>query len=245
MQLEQFYSSSSSNSYAVTASDGRRLLIECGVRWPKLQFALGYDLSNISGCLLTHEHKDHSKAVYDVMQAGINVYGSEGTLKALGVELERRAITLEKNALPYCHMADFNVRCFEAHHDAVDPLIYVIKCDDELLLFATDTCYITQKFGCYFNIIAIECSYDAEILQERVDRKDINETLAKRLLTSHMSKQNAMRYLADYCDLRKCREIHLLHMSADNLDKEQTRKEFEERFFIEVKVHGCSTKAKL
>jgi hypothetical protein len=60
--------------------------------------------------------------------------------------------------------------------------------------------------------------------------------LAKRLLTSHMEKQNAMNYLQEFCDLSKCRQIHLLHCSGDNMDKEKVRIEFEKKFFIETKV---------
>ncbi|MDO8302666.1 MAG: hypothetical protein Q7T18_05445, partial [Sedimentisphaerales bacterium] len=84
--------------------------------------------------------------------------------------------------------------------------------------------------------IALECSYDKDLHQERVDTGTINESLAKRLLTSHMEKQNTIKYLAEFCDLVKCREIHLLHCSADNIDKEQARKEIEERFFIKTVI---------
>ena len=71
-------------------------------------------------------------------------------------------------------------------------------------------------------------------MQDRVDRQDINETLAKRLLLSHMEKENTKRYLREFCDLSCCRQIHLLHCSRDNIDAEAVRKEFEDEFFIET-----------
>jgi len=42
-----------------------------------------------------------------------------------------------------------------------------------------------------------------------------------------------MDYLDRHCDLSKCKEIHLLHLSRENIaDPEALRKEFEERYFI-------------
>jgi len=211
-------------------------MLECGVAWPKLQKALSYDLTNIDGCLLTHEHADHSKAVKEVMRAGIDVYASAGTFEALGVEKNRRA----KVIVVYAGITNkaFDGYAFPIIHDAVEPFGYIVRevGTNEYLLFVPDSGFIKQRFNIKFSIIAIECSYDINILQHRVDTQDINETLAKRLLMSHMEKQVTMKYLADFCDLSKCREIHLLHMSGDNINRLRTKKEFEERFFIETFV---------
>ncbi len=219
----------------VTTSSGIRLMIECGVRWAKLQKALKYNLRGFVGCLVSHEHKDHSRAVRDVMQAGIDVYASAGTLGALNYANERRAKVLLPDA--GVTLGDsIRVFPFVTNHDAIEPFGFVIKADDEYLLFATDTSHIRQRFLIPFSIIAIACSYDKDILQRQVDAGSINESVAKRLLTSHMEKRVAMRYLDTFCELSKCREIHLLHMSGDDINKAQTKKDFEEKFFIEVEI---------
>ena len=235
MKFEQHYSSSRGNLYTVTAANGKRLMIECGVRWRKLQKALGYDLSGIEGCLLTHEHQDHSKAVKDVMKAGIDVYGSPGTLEACGIGYGRRAQAMLTNTA--YTIGSFEVAAYDSNHDAAEPLLYTVRCNGEYLLFATDTSHIKQRFSIKFSVVAIGCSYDINILQERVNTKTINEEVAKRLLKSHMEKQVVMKYLSEYCDLGKCREIHLLHMSGDNIDKKATKKEFEQRYFIETIIN--------
>jgi phosphoribosyl 1,2-cyclic phosphodiesterase len=220
----------------VTANNGKRLMIECGVSWAKLQEAINFDLNGIEACLISHEHADHCKAVRDVRKAGIEVYASEGTFKSLGIGGGRRINCVSYKTLIRCNA--FEIYCFNVNHDAAEPLGFVIreKATNEFLLFATDTSYITQQFKYPFSIIAIECSYDLDWLTQRVEDKDINEVLAKRLLTSHMEKQNAMNYLQEFCDLSKCRQIHLLHCSGDNMDKEKVRIEFEKKFFIETKV---------
>lgn len=235
MTFDQIYSSSRANLYTVTAANGRRLLLECGVSWPAILFALDYELDNIDACLLTHEHADHSKAVKEVMRAGIDVYASEGTFEALGVRNDRRALSV-MDYVAFSIGYSFQVIPFHIEHDAKDPLGYVIyeKDTKECLLFVPDSGLIKQRFALEFSIIALECSFDIKILQERVDTQDINESLAKRLLNSHAEKQTTMNYLSEFCDLSKCRQIHLLHMSGDNIDKQATKKEFEKRFFIET-----------
>ncbi len=206
--------------------------MECGIQWQSIQKALNYDLTNIVACCLTHEHQDHSKAIKDVIQAGIDVYASRGTLSALGVENERRANVIANGTL--IRLDDFEILAFSLNHDAVEPLGFIVRADQEYLFFAPDASHITQKFNLAFNIIAIECSFDKDVLQARVDSGDINEQVAKRLLTSHMEKQTTIRYLVDFCDLSHCREIHLLHMG--NIDREKTRIEFEKLFFIETRI---------
>ena len=235
MKFEQLYSSSTGNLYLVTANNGKRLMIECGVTWAKLQEALNYELSDIVGCLLTHEHADHSKAVKDVRQAGIEVYASVGTFEALGITGRRINAVKDKTLL---RLDGFQIYFFDTNHDAAEPLGFIVRADNEFLLFATDTSHIRQQFKHPFSIIAIECSYNKEYLAKRVEEGTINESLAKRLLRSHMEEKVAMRYVEKFCDLNECREIHLLHMSADNLHKDRIKKEFEKHFFLETKIIG-------
>ncbi|MZK62262.1 MBL fold metallo-hydrolase, partial [Clostridium beijerinckii] len=72
-------SGSTGNCYIVQAGD-EILLLECGINFKNIKQGLGFDLSKVKGCLVTHEHKDHSKAINEVMKAGIDVYMSEGTM---------------------------------------------------------------------------------------------------------------------------------------------------------------------
>lgn len=236
MQFIQHYSGSSANLYEVVSNNGDRLLIECGVSWRELQEALKFNLHNIVGCFISHEHADHSKAIREVIKAGIDVYVSHGTFEALGLDSERRVGVVANKTL--VKLDSFQVYCFDVNHDAAEPLGFVVreKATNEYLLFATDTSHITQRFKYQFSIVAIECSYCKEILQERVETGDINKSLAVRLLTSHMEKQNTMAYLTEHTDLSNCHQINLLHLSGDNIEKEQTRVEFEKRFFIETKL---------
>jgi len=248
MKFEQLYSGSGGNLYEVTAANGKRIMLECGVTWPKLQKGLDYDLSNFEGCLVTHEHKDHSKSLCDVMVAGIDVWALADVFMSQDLIDHRRAKCIRHNDL--IDFDSFQVKVFELVHDV--PIVGFIvheKKTGEKLLFCTDTYYVMRKndhddgftkydFKFPFQIIAIECSYSKDILNRLVKSGEINEMVAKRLLTSHMEKDNTKKYIQDHCDLSKCRELHLLHCSGLNLDKAATKAEFEQEFFIKTIVVG-------
>ena len=46
-------------------------------------------ISNVSGVLLSHEHGDHTKAVHEIMNAGITVYTGQETISNLGIRMQR------------------------------------------------------------------------------------------------------------------------------------------------------------
>ena len=175
------------------------------------------------------------------MIAGIEVSAAHATLDALDVAGERHAHAFSDygvgDAWRYNiqEFESFQVLPFPVDHDvACTGFVVREKATDEYLLFAIDFFALEQRFSYPFSIVALSCSFDKDILQRLVDDKAIDEGLAKRLLFSHPSKQWLMDYLRDHVNLSKCRQIHLLHCSAGNLDKEAARKEIEDEFMIEV-----------
>ena len=124
-----------------------------------------FDLHNIIACIQTHEHSDHSKATKGLLNNGIDVYSSKGTLEALGLSGHRRAKVVANKTL--IRFKEFEVLVFDVNHDAAEPIGFVIreKATNQYLLFATDTSHIKQKFNVKFDIVSLECSYDADILQ--------------------------------------------------------------------------------
>ena len=204
MKFEALASSSAGNAYIVSDND-TRILLECGVSHKKLQKLSGFSLSEFQACLVSHEHKDHAKAVADLISRGMTVYMSEGTADAL----ETDAVNLVE------HMEQFNVGSldivpFTTFHDAAEPLGFLIKSrvDGDVLAFATDTVNLRYKFP-GLNILAIEANYDKHIL-ERCER--MPEKVRYRISNAHMEIDTLCDYLRSL-DLTQCREIHLLHLS--------------------------------
>lgn len=251
MKFESFYSSSKSNFYVVTATNGKKLLIECGCSWKQLIKAIKYEkgLKNVVGCLLSHEHNDHSNCIEKVMQNGIDVYSGYGTFDSLGID------SVDEHRAKVVYDCDrfkigdtFEVFSFElwadkektayAHDVPIFGYIIFDMPQDECMLFVTDASVIVPNFGEAFSIISICCNYDGEILHALEEAGKINTELAKRLLTSHMEKQVAMDYIDKYCNIKKCTEIHLLHMSPSNIKAERVRKEFEAEFMVKTLIAG-------
>jgi phosphoribosyl 1,2-cyclic phosphodiesterase len=82
-------SSSAGNAYTVTEDGCAPLLVECGLPRQQLQRALEFKTSGLAGCLISHHHGDHARALGYVACAGVDCYMSVGTAAALGVRSHR------------------------------------------------------------------------------------------------------------------------------------------------------------
>lgn len=203
MKFESLASSSSGNAYVVSDQE-THILLECGISYKTLQKLTGFSMSEIQAVLVSHEHKDHSKAVAELIKRGMDVYMSQGTAEAL----ETDAVKLIES-MDQFNVGSFDIVAFTTFHDAREPLGFLIKSrvDGDVLAFATDTVNLRYKFP-GLNILAIEANYDKHIL-ERSSRPD---KLKQRIVNAHMEIDTLCDYLRSL-DLSKCREIHLLHLS--------------------------------
>lgn len=205
MRFTALASSSAGNAYIVDDSE-TRILLECGVSHKKLKTLSGFSLSQFAACLVSHEHKDHAKAVKELLKDGMPVYMSEGTADAL----ETEGVSL-CGAMEQFNVGSMDIVPFDTFHDAAEPLGFLIqsRVDGEVLAFATDTVNLRYKFP-GLNILAIEANYDKAIL-ERCEK--MPEKVRRRITNSHMEIDTLCDYLKTL-DLSKCREIHLLHLSS-------------------------------
>lgn len=234
MKLKVIASGSSGNCYILSSPTGS-LLLECGVPWGMIQKGLKFDLANVIGCLVTHEHNDHSKAAVDVMNAGIDVYMSMGTAKALGLygEYFRLCLACSKVQL---NIKDFAILPFNSEHDAAEPLGFLIQYrpTGEKILFLTDSYYSKYRFK-GLNYIMIECNYILDTLDWNIEHGYINEAMKPRLLQSHFSLEHVKQFLRAN-NLSQCREIILLHLSENNSDAGRMVQEIRKATGIEPKM---------
>ncbi len=233
MRVKVLGSSSKGNCYILESSTGN-LLLECGVNFKEIQKALEFNLSSVHGCFVTHEHNDHSKAVLDVMKAGIDVYMSDGTAAQLKAYTNHRFTSLRPKYEVY--VGDFIVLPFSTQHDAKDPLGFLIQYmpTGEKLLFATDTYYLRYRFQ-NLNYIMVECNYVKEILEENIVAGLVPEGLRNRLLESHFSLENVKGFLKAN-DMTTVRKIILIHLSDGNSDAERMKREIMELTGVETEV---------
>ncbi|QYS85444.1 MBL fold metallo-hydrolase [Flavobacterium oreochromis] len=224
MKLKVIGSGSKGNAY-ILENENEALLIEAGVNIKEIKQAFDFDLSKLKGCIVTHEHLDHAKAMHDVMQLGIDVYASKGTLKARNLLNEKRAnILTPKESV---EIGGFKILPFDVKHDASEPLGFLIDHPDcGKTLFLTDTYYCKYLFKGLSNII-IEANYSKEIINQKYGPESEMEFLRNRILKSHMSLANCKETLKAN-DLRQVNNIVLIHLSDSNSDEKQFVKEINE-----------------
>ena len=204
MKFTSLASSSHGNAYIISDRE-TRILLECGLSRKKLQQLAGFKLTAFDACIVSHEHKDHSGCVADLIKAGLPVYMSQGTADTLGVEL----VTAIQHGEQFT-VGSMDVVPFTTFHDAAEPLGFLFKsrCDGDVLAFATDTVNLAYHFP-GVNILAIEANYDREILGRS---EKLPDKVRHRITNSHMEIDALCRYLRSL-DLSECREIYLLHLS--------------------------------
>jgi phosphoribosyl 1,2-cyclic phosphodiesterase len=236
MELKVLGSSSSGNCYLLQ-NDKETLIIECGLPYKSILKGLNFNLSNVVGCLVSHEHNDHSKAMRDLLLNGIDVYTSMGTARAIARKFE---VIETYHRLNYIKSekqfkaGGFTILPFAIDHDTEEPLGFLISHSDiGKLLFVTDTYYIRYKFNGLKHLL-IECNYSKKILQNNIGNGS-NEVSPQRLLRSHFSFENLKEFLK-VTDLRKCEDITLIHLSDSNSNAKQFKAEIEELTGIPVNI---------
>lgn len=213
---------SSSRANAHLISDGiSPLLLDCGLSIKGLRRRSGFGLTDLVGVLVTHEHKDHSRAAVDLMRAGIDVYMTAGTADVLGIEHHRLRVIQAKKQLK---IGTWTVLPFETQHDAKEPVGFLLANGKDKLLYATDTYYVRYKFPGLTHIL-LEVNYAQDILDSNVEA-GLSPAHRRRVMRSHMALETAKGFLRAN-DLGRVKEIWLCHLSDGNSDAERFRREIQ------------------
>ncbi len=223
IEIKTFASSSRGNAYRVT--DGRTpLLLEAGISFPAIRQKLNFQTSDLAGCLISHNHSDHCKAVGEAMKAGIDCFMSQGTADILEVSGHRLKVVGAKKQF---QLGTWTILPFETEHDAAEPLGFLLANQDgDKLLFATDTYYVRYLFRGLTHIM-VETNYARDILEENVAKGFVPPALKRRLIQSHFSLENVKEFLKAN-DLSRVQEIHLLHLSEGNSDEARFKREIQQ-----------------
>lgn len=222
MQLKVLGSSSAGNCY-ILSNDTESLIIECGVRFDAIQKGLGFDLSKVSGCLISHEHGDHCKGVKEVMAKGITVYASAGTFRGMKIESSHHRASIIIPGKQF-QVGSFKIIPFDVKHDAQQPVGFLINHSETgTILFVTDTYYVENTFRGLNNII-VECNYSQEILDRKMKAGATPDFLRNRIFKSHMNLKTC-KELLQANDLTAVNKIVLIHLSDSNSNAAEFQKE--------------------
>lgn len=215
MEIQIIGTGSTGNAYKI--EDGQtELLLDAGLPIKRIQEALKFKLTSLEGCLVTHRHGDHSKAVKDLIKKGIDVYSNTDTLQHTGVLENHRAhqVTAGKQF----DIGTFKIVPFEAVHD-VPCLGFIIysTVTKEKLLYLTDSMYSPVQVPGITHMI-LEVNYVSEIATENVENGVINRAYKNRVINTHMSLDTAIALLKTY-DISKLQQVYICHLSDNNSDE--------------------------
>ncbi len=218
MEIKILASGSAANCYLV--SDGQtQLMIECGLSLPVIGKKSGFQLARVAGCLISHSHQDHCKAVKDLMRLGTDCYMSYETAEALDIVGHHRCHFLTPgNPFPLL-IGTWTVRPFETKHDAPGSLGFLLVSQrGPRLVYLTDTPYSRYTFKKPTHIM-IEANYSQEIIAENVETGTVDLAHKIRVMQNHMSLETVEAFLQAH-DLSNVQGIWLLHLSNTNADEE-------------------------
>jgi len=233
MDIKVIASGSDGNCYRV--SDGSStVLLDAGVPIKAIRAGCDFHLAEVAGCLVTHSHSDHSKAVKDIIRAGVPAYMTAGE-----AELVPGAVRIIERAgeayIPF-RVGTFTVVPFHVEHDTPEPVGFFLgsTTTNEKLLYFTDTYYIRQRFAPFEYLIG-EVNYDEETVKKNVEEQRLDTSRMKRLFTTHMGLNTFLEFLRAN-DISRLRKIWVCHMSNDNGNAERIEKAIERETGIEVYV---------
>lgn len=199
-------SGSSGNSYALIADNGEILAIEAGCKFLDFKKMIDWKISNVVGCIVSHEHGDHARYIKDFMQSGIPVYTAFETQSALEIITGECTIAIPPRTVR--QIGSFSVTPFNVPHDTeIECYGYLIEHEEMgQLLFLTDLEYCKYNFS-KLNIehIMVEANYDMEL----VDRDEPNY---EHRLRGHMSLDTALKFISTN-DNPALRNVVLIHLS--------------------------------
>lgn len=232
LDFQVIASGSRGNAYLVT--DGRTpLLLEAGLKARTLR-KRGVQLSQVEGCLVTHEHQDHASGVVDLLKASVDVYLSQGTIDTLRVAGHR--IHPVKARVQFS-IGTWTIMPFDVPHDAEEPLGFLLTNQvKEKLLFVTDAHYVPYRFQGLTHV-AIEANFDPEILKRNVELGALHPEVGKRLWSRHMSIETVKRF-CQANDLSQVEQIFILHLSDGNSDAASFQNQIESLTGIPVTIAG-------
>lgn len=223
MKFISFGSGSSGNCYFI-GNESYGILIDAGISSRKIKKYLkeaGYELSQIYGVFITHDHFDHIKSVGTLGEVyNIPVYSTEDILKGINkcykitekLYQSKRPIAIGKETA----IKDFKITAFEVEHDSSQCVGYHIDFEGERITLATDLGGINptaREYICKADHVVIEANYDEEMLLNG----SYHYLLKQRILggCGHLANHVTMRFLAENFQPH-WKNIFFCHLSQNN-----------------------------
>ena len=178
------------------------------------------DIHKLSSIFLTHEHIDHVAGVKVLLKkVPLKCYLSQGTYDGVNFET-REQIDLDKQIIrngDEIKLNDCKITVLQTHHDAREPLGFVIEEGHKKIVYITDTGYVDQR---YFPLLknadmyVMESNYDVELLwsssrpfelKKRIDgdfghMSNVTSAILLSKLIGTNTKKVVLAHISDDCN---------------------------------------------
>lgn len=217
-------SGSSGNSCYIGTKNGG-ILIDAGIKADEVERMLGangIDMKHVKAVLLTHDHSDHVKYVYNLVRNNkhMRVFCTNRVLAGIW-----RRHSISKRLKDYhtpifkeipFKICDFEITAFDVPHDGSDNMGFSICFDRRHFVLATDLGAVTERARHYMqhaNYLVIEANYDLNML--KIGKYP--EYLKARIQTEmgHMDNIATALFLKEIVN-PSLSHIFLCHLSQDN-----------------------------
>ena len=216
--------STKGNCYALQSSTGEIVLLDCGCKYKKILRGIDYQINNVSGVLLSHEHGDHTEAVHEIMNAGITVYTGAETISNLSIMNGTIKAVVEKK---YFKIGSFSAVPFSLPHTSANkepcPNFGYLVEHEEMgkLLYLTDFEHCRYKFkSMELDHLVIGCNYCEELI-------DRNNPKWEHQITGHCSLSTCKQFIKEN-RTESLKTVTLVHLSSDASDTGKMLKEVKE-----------------
>lgn len=216
-----FASGSKGNSYLVKTRE-TAVIVDAGISGKKILHGLeqsGTDIADVKGVLVTHEHGDHAKSIRILMKKATNatLFCNIGTWQKIKdlVPEERQITIITGEAF---RIDDLEIKSFEIHHDAAEPVGYTFCKSDKTLSIVTDTGHICENIFDEIkdaDLLVLEANHEPRVLE----MCSYPYSVKRRILGDfgHLSNEAAGNCLCDLVEYdSKNRRVLLAHLSQEN-----------------------------
>lgn len=204
MNLNVLATGSSGNCYLLRTEKGT-LILDAGIPFLDIKRGLEYDLSKVSGLCVSHEHLDHSKSMSEFKY-----------LCPIFAPYTRSNAKIEK-----CQMGNFDVSCFDLPHNGTWNNGFLIKADDQKVLYMTDFEYCKYRFKKQkINHMIIECNYQTGY----VNRDLVNY---EHKVRGHCSLDTCIGFIRENMT-SALRTVTIIHMGHDTCNPQECVEQIKE-----------------
>jgi phosphoribosyl 1,2-cyclic phosphodiesterase len=213
--------SGSKGNCVLVEGESTKLLIDVGLTARKLESVLmeyNAKVSDIAGCLITHEHIDHVKGAKRISEKySLPLYAHPSCARLLHSYWDVRAECLAHFDMAGFNVGEFFVEPFGLSHDSVYAVGYRISDGKSVFVYATDCGYCSERFlemAREADTVLIESNHDIEMLKTG----RYPAYLKRRIMSNYGHLSN----LACACAVEKLatagrpRNFILAHISEEN-----------------------------